>query len=267
MDRYQALLRLNPAEEACEARDLEKLRSQIPAFTPQALKSCVWRCIQYNFFDGLRLLINIGVPIDNTEQCSIIMNNWVDIVAHLFEHHIEFDYEDVIRFRSLEMLDLFLSKGFDINYKLEIGGTLLMVMMSLKEDELIGCNKRELLNALIARGANIHDTFQGVNGLAIGAIQQDHVELLQFCVDHNIDLLCPILNNDGPIGNLLHACVATNAIKCAQYLLDLGIDRTLTDIDGKLAHEIEPREYDDDFDDIKNLIKNYVEVPAIKEPE
>lgn len=67
------------------------------------------------------------------------------------------------------------------------------------------------------------------------------------------------------IGTLLHAWVVATAIKCAQYLLDLGIDRTFTNNEGDLAHEMEP--HDDNFDEIKNLVQNYVELPLIKEHE
>jgi hypothetical protein len=264
---YREVFGLNSAEEACEARNLERLRSQIPLFTPQSLKSCVSLCINNKFFDGLRLLIDSGVPIENMDQNIIIMNNWVDLVAYLFEHHIEFDFESIIRsIRSIKMLDLFLAKGLDINYKMENGCSLLMAMMILREYELIGCTKYELLQALTARGTNIYDTFGGVNGIALGAVQEDNLELLQFCVDHNIDVLSPIMDNQFRMGNLLHACVAANAIKCAQYLLDLGIDRTVTDARGKLPHEIEECGDAEQFDDIKNLIKNYIEPPLIKEP-
>lgn len=71
---FQDLFRLNLAEDACDRCDLEALRLQIPLFESQELKSCIGHCIHRKFVDGLRLLIEAGVPIDSQCQGPIIMN-------------------------------------------------------------------------------------------------------------------------------------------------------------------------------------------------
>jgi hypothetical protein len=162
------------------------------------------------------------------------------------------------------MVDLFLSNGFDINSKMENGCTLLMAMMSLDDNELIGNTRCDCLHALLARGANLYDMVNGVNMVAVAAIQHDDVDLLQFCATHNIDLLNPVVIDDRPMGTLLHVCVATNATQCAQYLLDHGIDRNHIDVDGKLAHEMETHGIDTNA--IKTRIRDYQEPPTIKDP-
>ena len=60
--------------------------------------------------------------------------------------------------------------------------------------------------------------------------------------------------------------MATNALKCAQYLLDRGIDRTVTNSEGKLSHEmVNDTHYDDlNHTEIKTLIRNYEDPPTTK---
>lgn len=271
----QDLLRVNPAKDACDRCDLEALRRQIPLCTPEELQSCIGHCIHRGFIDGLRLLIEAGVPIDYITQETIIRNNWITLVEILLERGTNMDFIHLIHsIRSIEMVDFFLAHGYHINQNIDHGATLLMGMMFVDEKELIGGTRHEFLRALLARGANLHDTFCGMNGVAMVAIQNDDLELLQFCDEHNIDLLSPITPMGAfigaPTGNLLHGCVFANAIKCAQYLLDRGIDRTVTDVEGKLAYEMELRhEISQDeinLNEIKNIIQNYEEPLTIKEP-
>jgi hypothetical protein len=255
----------NPAVEACDRCDLEALRTHIPLCTVQTLESCVSHCVYSKFVDGLRLLIDAGVPINSVNQETIISNNWIALVEYILEKGTNMDLRSVIISTcSIEMLDLFLSRGFDINQKTE-GECSFFVDMMMGEKDLIGCTQHQIFEALIARGGNIYDTFRGMNVVATASIQHDDVEILEFCYNHNIDLLSPFIFRDRVHGTLLHVCVVRNAIKCAQYLLDLGIDRTITDIDGKLSYEMELSD-GMNRDEIKNLIKNYEAPPMIKEP-
>lgn len=253
-------------KEACTRHDLEVLRTQIPLCTQKKLISCVECCIQSKFVDGLRLLIEAGVPIWFAYYRDIIKNNWVTLVECLMERGDHMDFNFAIRsIRSIEMLDLFLSRGLNINYKIKDQGSLLMFMLSVKENKLIGGSRKEIFHALVARGANIYELIKGLNVVVLAAFQTDDNELLELCVNHNIDLLSPHMLQGAPVANLLHVCMYYNAIKCAQYLLDIGIDRKLTDMNGKLAHQIGSEEVI--LDPIRNLIKNYEEFPLIKEPD
>jgi hypothetical protein len=256
----------HPAVETCQRRDLEALKIQISSCTPHNLKLCVWHCVDSKFIDGLHLLIETGIPIDARNQNHIIRNNWIDLVERLMDRGNNIDFNDaVLSIRSIEMLDLFLAKGLDINYKTSDGVTLMMGLLFLPEDELIGGTRHQFLHALLDRGADLYAMVQGMNGVVITALKYDDIELLKFCDKNNIDLLSPLSTNEG---NLLHGCVFANAIKCALYLLDLGIDRTVTDRKGKLGFEIGSSNPDLEGarDEIMNLIKNYEGFPLIKEP-
>lgn len=251
-------------ENACDRCDLETLGDQIPLFTPEVLQPCIKRCIQSGFIEGLHLLIEAGVPFNEMYQKYFIHANYVALVDHLFDQ-ITITADLLKQIRSLEMLDLFISKGFDLNSTIVNGDDVWIWtnLIKFKEDP-IGCTRYQLLQGLTERGANFKIFIEGYNNLVLVAIDHDDVSLLEFCDHHDIDLFGPLTGKNQGRGNLLHACVICKASKCAKYLLDRGIDRTVTDIDDKLAYEIETAV---NSNEVKTLIRTYEEIPMIKEPE
>jgi hypothetical protein len=227
----------------------------------------IYNCIETHNIERLDFLIKSNIPLNRDQQRKIINNNWISIVNKLLQRGFVFDNNDIIYgIKSIEMLDLFLAQGFDINAISHRGHNILINVANMRGNNL--CN---FLNDLVPRGFNMYhcihnyDLCPGIGqpdlneAIAI-AIRYDNIDLLQFCDIFDTNML---ISTDS---HMLFTCVFFNSIKCAEYLLDRGFDKNLRAEDGSLAYESEYYSDTGDRELIKTLIKDYDQSLLIKQP-
>jgi hypothetical protein len=227
-------------------------------FTPSQMANnlSLDECIQTQNEKRLNQLIDAGATITYAQQETIINHNLISSVRKLLERGFRFDNNNIVgSVRSIEMIALFVVHGFNIKYRRRT--TLLHNFRTLKGDNL-----HTLLEFLMANGFNMYncvhnydfapgDYLEQLNEAVALAIRYDNRDLLRCCDEYDPGIVTSADKH------ILFACVFYNAINCAQYLLDRGIDRTLRDDDGLLAYELEDYHHNEDREPIKHLIRDY----------
>lgn len=224
-------------------------------------------CFQTDNQIELNRLIEAGATINYAQQCMLISRNWFSTVSLLRQRGFQFDLRAMLfNINSLEMVDLLMEFGFDINTKFRNTCSLLANVHSLQGDRL-----EIFLKGLIGRGFNMYTCTHNYDfapgnyipelyeAIAI-AIRYDQIDLLCFCDQFDPKM---ITESDS---HILFACVFFNAIKCAEYLLHRDIDRTLRNDEGMLAYEIHHYDNNGDRESIKTLIRDFDPSSFIKEP-